>query len=217
MSFAVELCRDGAVLLCCPRGAASPSNALRAPLRRREVLVPESGATEARPIRSESRALLVDRSHRNPLAGHCRIYPILPRRLCSHHMLLRPQWPPSPRMYRRGVPAGCDLMGTLPQRTQCKPAMVILTEIVRVTMPAARRPEATEESTPSCGRTRRPSVVCEMSAISRRFERDLIPYALENRLEPLHPESMRYSNRKSPMPPIYRNRGNSFAYSNGRL
>ena len=33
-SFAVELCRDGAVLLCCPRGAASPSNALRAPLKR---------------------------------------------------------------------------------------------------------------------------------------------------------------------------------------
>jgi hypothetical protein len=28
-------------------------------------------------------------------------------------------------------------------------------------------------------RTRRPNVVCEMSAISRRFERDLIPYALE--------------------------------------
>ena len=37
--------------------------------------------------------------------------------------------------------------GTLPQRTQCKPAMVILTEL-RVTMPAARRPEATEEATP---------------------------------------------------------------------
>jgi hypothetical protein len=28
-------------------------------------------------------------------------------------------------------------------------------------------------------RTRRPSVVCEMSAISRRLERDLIPHALE--------------------------------------
>jgi hypothetical protein len=39
-------------------------------------------------------------------------------------------------------------MGTLQQQTQRKPAMVILTEIVRVTMPAARRPEATEESTP---------------------------------------------------------------------
>ena len=42
-------------------------------------------------------------------------------------------------------------------------------------------------------RTRRPSVVCEMSAISRRFERDPIPYALETDwlvgaggFEPLH-------------------------------
>ena len=41
----------------------------------------------------------------------------------------------------------------------------------------------------------RPSVVCKMSAISRRFERDLIPYALETDwpvgaagFEPLHLE-----------------------------
>jgi hypothetical protein len=37
-------------------------------------------------------------------------------------------------------------MGTLQQRTQRKPAMVILTSMVRVTVPAAHRPEATEES-----------------------------------------------------------------------
>ncbi len=50
--------------------------------------------------------------------------------------------------------AGGDLMGTLPQRTQCKPAMVILTE-ARVTMPAARRPEATEGyAAPAAGRSR---------------------------------------------------------------
>jgi hypothetical protein len=35
------------------------------------------------------------------------------------------------------------MMGTLQQRTQRKPAMVIRTEIVRVAVPA-RRPEATE-------------------------------------------------------------------------
>jgi hypothetical protein len=39
--------------------------------------------------------------------------------------------------------AGCDLMGTVQQRTQRKPAMVIDTEIVRVAMPAARRLEVT--------------------------------------------------------------------------
>jgi hypothetical protein len=39
-------------------------------------------------------------------------------------------------------------MGTLQQQTQLKPVTVILTEIVRVTMPAACRPEATEEPTP---------------------------------------------------------------------
>jgi hypothetical protein len=42
-----------------------------------------------------------------------------------------------------GVPARgagwvCDLMGTLQQQTQRKPAMLILTTRVRVTMPAAR-------------------------------------------------------------------------------
>jgi hypothetical protein len=41
-----------------------------------------------------------------------------------------------------------DLMGTLQQQTQRKPAMVILTTMVRVTMPAARRLRATKESTP---------------------------------------------------------------------
>jgi hypothetical protein len=44
--------------------------------------------------------------------------------------------------------AVCDLMGTLQQQTQRKPAMVILTTMVRVTMPAARRLRATEGSTP---------------------------------------------------------------------
>jgi hypothetical protein len=47
-----------------------------------------------------------------------------------------------------GNAATTDLMGTLQQQTQRKPAMVILTTMVRVTMPAARRLRATEESTP---------------------------------------------------------------------
>jgi hypothetical protein len=90
------------------------------------------------------------RSHRNPLAGHCRHLPDLGAETLQSPYRGEPQRcviGPGALDVQARVPLGCDVMGTLQQTTQRKPAMVILTEIVRVTMPAARWLEATEEST----------------------------------------------------------------------